>query len=125
MNGPGHNNQHNGNQNGQNGETPQNPNAFALDAPARLKRSALRKGVTFKVRVPGAGKVTATATAPKKVGSGSTTAKAAGTAKVKVKFTKKALRTLKRAKKVTVKVTYRPADGGPAQTTKTTVALAR
>ena len=113
------------NQNGQNVETPQDPNAFALEAPARVKRSALRKGVTLKVRVPGAGKLTATATARKRVGSGSTTAKAAGTAKVKVKFTKKALRTLHKAKRVTVKVTYRPAGGGPAQTTKTVVAIAR
>ena len=122
----GQDDQNQDNQNNQDGETPQNPNAFALEAPARIKASAaLRKGITLRVRVPGAGKVTATASARKRVGSGRASATQAGSAKVRVKFPKSAARNLRRAKRVTVTVTFSPADGGPVQKTKTTVALTR
>jgi Tol biopolymer transport system component len=126
-NGPGNDDGKNNDdgQQGDDGKTPADK-GFALEAPARVKvRTVLRKGLALRVQVPGAGKVTATASARKRVGSGRASADAASVAKVKVKFTKAAARTLKRSKKVTVKVTFKPADGGPAQTTKTTVRLTR
>ncbi len=60
--------------------------AFKLSAPAKLKASALRKGVNVNADAPAAGTVKLTLRRGKRtVASGNATAKAAGTLKVKLK----------------------------------------
>ena len=80
-----------------------------LTAPKSAKLKAARKGISFKVTLPGAGKLTAKAKLGKKsVGSASVTG-GPETGPVKLK-----LRLSSKAKAGTVKVTftYTPADGG-------------
>jgi WD40 repeat protein len=91
-------------------------------------RAALRKGVLIKVAVPGAGKVTAAGKAGRrKVASGRTTAGAAGTAKVRLKFTRKAARKLrrKRSLRLAVAVKFTPSAGGAPMGARGSIRLGR
>jgi hypothetical protein len=84
-----------------------------VKARAAKLRKALKKGLAVKVSVPGRGKVAATATrAGKKVAAGKRSV-TGGSATVKLKFTKRARRSLARAQRVklTLKVTFTPAQG--------------
>jgi hypothetical protein len=86
-------------------------------ADAKLGK-ALKKGFTVRVRVPGAGRLTATATrGGRKLASGSKTVRGHSAA-VKLRFTKKAKRALKRAQTVTVRLTvkFKPHSGSPKRT---------
>jgi hypothetical protein len=88
---------------------------------------ALKRGVTVKVAVPGSGKLSAKAKARgKKVAAAGARAVSAGTASVKLTFTAKGRKALKRARKatLTVAVKFTPA-GGAAQTTTAKVTLKR
>jgi hypothetical protein len=92
-----------------------------MSADAKL-RKALAKGITVRVRVPGSGRLKATATrAGRKVAAGSRSVRGGETA-VKLRFTKAARRSLKRARSVRlrIKVAFTPAGGA---TQRTTVAL--
>jgi WD40-like Beta Propeller Repeat len=91
-------------------------------------RAALKKGVTVTVNVPGAGRLAAGGkVGRKKVASGSATAKAAGATKVRLRFTRKAVRRLARRRSVrlAVKVAYRPAGGGNTLTASASLRLKR
>jgi hypothetical protein len=98
-----------------------------LSLPKRAgMRAALRSGVAVKVAVPGAGNVTASArSGRKKVAAGKTASKAAGTVKVRVRFSRAAVRSLRRKRNVrlALKVSYRSADGGTALTEGGTLRL--
>jgi hypothetical protein len=61
-----------------------------------------------------------------RVGAGRATAGPSGTAKVKIRFTRKAKRSLARRRSVrlTLRVGFRP-EAGPAQTRRTVVRLSR
>jgi hypothetical protein len=99
---------------------------LALKLPKRVSASKLRKGLVVRVTTPGAGSLSATAAVRRKrVGSGRGKATASGTARVRVRFKKKALRPLRRAKRLSLKVAFRPAGGGAAQTAKASVRLGR
>jgi hypothetical protein len=90
-------------------------------AGANLRR-ALSKGLVVRVRIPGAGRLSATATkGGRKVASGSKSVHGSSAA-LKLRFTKAARRSLEHARsaKLRVKVAFRPA-GGAVQ--RTTVAL--
>lgn len=94
-------------------------------ADAKL-RKALKKGFTVRVRVPGAGRLSAVAEkGARKVASGSKSVKG-GNAAVKLRFTKAAERSLQRAAKVKVriKVAFKPA-GGPVRRTSVSLTLKR
>jgi hypothetical protein len=93
---------------------------------ARL-HTALAKGLRLRVTAPGAGKINATATAKgKRVASGSRSVSRAGASSVTLKFTRKAKRSLRRAKRVQLMVTVRFAPKGGGATKKTVkVTLAR
>jgi hypothetical protein len=87
-------------------------------ADARLKK-ALGKGFTVRVRTPGAGRLSATATrGGRKVASGSKSVSGRSGA-VKLRFTKAARRSLKHARsvKLRVKVAFKPAGGAIQRTT--------
>jgi WD40-like Beta Propeller Repeat len=87
-------------------------------ADARLKK-ALAKGLTVRVRVPGAGRLSATATrSGRKVASGSKSVRGSSAA-VKLRFTKAARRSLAhvRSAKLRIKVTFKPAGGAVQRTT--------
>jgi len=62
-----------------------------------------------------------------KVASGKATAKGAGKANAKLKFTKTAIKRLKKAKSLKLKLvgTFKPAAGGAAQKVSATVTLKR
>jgi mannose-6-phosphate isomerase-like protein (cupin superfamily) len=86
---------------------------------------ALRRGLVLTVRSGGPGKARATALARgARVGAGRAAVGASGTAKVKVRFTRRAKRSLARRRSVrlTLKVGFRP-EAGPAQTRRTVVRL--
>jgi hypothetical protein len=86
---------------------------------ARLA-AALRSGLTLTVTTPKAGKLSAVARDAKgKVASGTATAKANTSVKVKLAFTKAAKSRLKRAKKVALTLTV--SGGGLSKATKITV----
>ena len=97
--------------------------------PAKVTTKALGKGLSIKVNVPEAGKVTLTATVaakamgrkgkPVRIGTGSATAKGAGTVTVKLKLNSAARKRLKKLKGA--KVTLRFAQNG--RTTTKTVKL--
>ena len=117
-----------GRQGGKGGDGPR-PGAGALSATvAKVKLGrALKRGVTVKVAVPGSGKLSAKAKAHgKKVAAAGARAVQAGTASVKLTFTAKGRKALKRARKATLKVAvkFTPA-GGAAQTTTAKVTLKR
>jgi WD40 repeat protein len=100
--------------------------AIAVKPRAAKLRKALKQGLAVKVAVPGKGRLAATATrAGKKVAAG-TRSVAGGTATVKLQFTKKARKSLKRVKRarLTVKVKFTPATGA-AQVVTTAVTLKR
>ena len=81
-------------------------------ADAKLAK-ALRKGLAVRVRVPGAGRLSATAMkGARKVASGSKAVER-GDAAVKLRFTKTAKRALKKAAsvKLRIKVSFKPAGG--------------
>jgi len=95
-------------------------------AHTRLTR-ALRRGLVLRVQAAGSGRASATATAKRKrVGAGAARTTTAGTAKVKVRFTRRAKRSLgrRRAVRLTLKVRFRP-DRGPAQSDRISLRLVR
>lgn len=90
--------------------------------------AALRKGVVLTVSPGAAGKASAAARSGKaKVGSGKARVGKKGSAKLRVKFTKRAKRALKRKKAVRLKVavTFKPAAGGSATKGSATIRLKR
>ncbi len=94
-------------------------------ADAKLS-TALKKGFTVRVRVPGAGRLSATATRNgRRVASGSTTVHGHNAA-VKLRFSKQAKRSLKRAQSVTVRLTvkFKP-HGGKAKRASVSLTLNR
>ncbi len=110
--------------------TPARPLAApAATLPAKVTTKALGKGLSVKVKVPEAGKVTLTATVPAKamgrrgkpvkIGTGSATARGAGTVTIKLKLNSAARKRLKKLKGA--KVTLRFAQNG--RTTTKTVRL--
>ncbi len=97
----------------------------AKAAKAKLAK-ALAKGLRVRVTVPSAGRVSAAATrSGRKVAAGSKSVKA-GTATLKLRFTKAARRSLKRSRsvKLRVKVAFTP-TGGTARRTTMAVTLKR
>jgi WD40 repeat protein len=87
-------------------------------ADAKLRR-ALAKGLTMRVRTPGAGRLSATATRRgRKVASGAKSVHGTDAA-VKLRFTKAARRSLKHARsvKLRINVAFRPAGGAVQRTT--------
>jgi opacity protein-like surface antigen len=99
---------------------------LALRAPKKVSvRKALRRGVALRLTAPGAGSLSATASAGRRrVGSGRAKARRAGAVTVRLRFPRKSARALRKAKRLSVKVAFRPAGGGKAQTAKATVRLA-
>jgi hypothetical protein len=98
--------------------------ALGLRAAKTKLRAALSRGLALRVSAPSAGTVRATATkGGKRVASGSRAVKA-GTASVKLEFTRQARRSLKRAGRVklSLRVTFTPSKGA-AKTATTTVTL--
>src|SRR5918997_7144455 len=91
-------------------------NEIVVGLPKSVKLgTAAKKGISLKVTVPGAGKVTVAAKLGRtKLGSGSTTTPGASKATVTVRLSKKAAAKLRKAKKPTLSltVTYVPVDGG-------------
>jgi hypothetical protein len=99
---------------------------LALQLPKRVTVKALRRGFTVRVATPAAGTLSAkAAVGRKRVGSGRASAAAAGRAQVRIRFAKRSARVLKRAKRLSVTVAFRPAAGGAAQTAKATVRVGR
>jgi hypothetical protein len=112
-------------------------------APRRVKLSSALKGLTVPFQAPAAGTLSLTAqldaktakklklikkgTKPVKVASGKAAPKAAGKASTKLKFTKTAVKRLKKAKTLKLRLvgTFTPAGGGPAQKVSATVTLKR
>jgi len=97
----------------------------AKAAKAKLAK-ALAKGLSVRVTVPSAGRVSAAATrSGRKVAAGAKSVKA-GSATVKLRFTGAARRSLKRSRsvKLRVKVAFKPA-GGAMQRTTVAVTLKR
>jgi Ca2+-binding RTX toxin-like protein len=94
---------------------------------AKIKlKKALSAGLPVKVTAPGRGKLTVTAKRGSKVvAKGSRSASRAGSVTVKAKFTKAARKSLKRARKVALKVTvtFAPSGGGAKQTARTSYTL--
>ena len=89
-------------------------------------RKALAKGINLRVQVSGAGRVSAKATkAGRKVASGAKRV-SGGNATVKLRFTKAAKRSLKRAQsvKVRIKVAFKP-TGGATQRQTVSLTLTR
>jgi hypothetical protein len=87
-------------------------------ADARLRR-ALKKGFVVRVRVPGAGRLSAVAKkGSRKLASGAKRVKG-GNAAIRLRFTKAAKRSLEPAAKVRVriKVAFKPAGGAMQRTT--------
>jgi hypothetical protein len=92
---------------------------------ARLRR-ALRRGLKVQVRVPSAGKLSGSARRGRKaVASGRGRAKAAGTAKLTLRFGKKAKRTLARSRRarLTVKVGFVANGAKKAEYASTAISL--
>jgi hypothetical protein len=84
------------------------------------QKTLASKGISIKVHFTAAGTITVTVAGPGTSGKGSATAKKAGNATVKVKFSKVG----KAGSKVTVIVTFKPASKkGKSATSKTTVTL--
>jgi hypothetical protein len=101
---------------------------LAIKADRTKLRTALAKGLRLQITAPGPGRLRATATAKhKRVASGSRSAAAAGKTRITLKFTKRAKRTLRRAKRAQLKVTVRftRRGGAATATTATKVTLTR
>lgn len=102
--------------------------ALAISARATSIRTALRKGLVVRVKTGAPGRVSATALLGKaKLGKGATSAGAAGTAKVKLRFSRAGARKLRgrRGAKLTLKVAFRPAGGGAVVSSTAKVRLTR
>jgi Ca2+-binding RTX toxin-like protein len=96
------------------------PGAIVVVASRIGLAKALKKGLTVKVAVPGAGALKATAKrSGKRVASGKATASRAGTKALKLKFTTAARRALrhKSSAKLTVAVTFAPGGGAALKRT--------
>ncbi len=107
---------------------PVRPRQVAVTVRAARLRAALRRGLTLTVQAPRAGSVTATGMAgARKVASGRATARKAGPATVRLRFTKAGARSLrrKRAVQLTVRVAFSPRGGGASQAGQAVVRLAR
>jgi hypothetical protein len=100
--------------------------ALTVKPRAAKLRKALRKGLVVKVAVPGKGRIAATATRAGKKVAAARRSVDAGTATLKLKFTKKARKSLRSAKRasLTVKVKFTPATGA-AQVVIAAVTLKR
>jgi hypothetical protein len=108
--------------------TPSGDQSLTLSAGSAKLRAALLRGVTVKVATDGAGRIAAAGKiGARKVASGTKTVGAAGTHSVKVKFTAAARKALKRKRsaRVSVAVTFTPADGSAAKGGSAVVRLKR
>lgn len=104
------------------------PAAAAIKVIAGKLNAVLAKGLVVRVAVPRAGKVTAKATTSgRTVAKGQATAKKAGRATVRLRFTKGAKKMLKRERAITLKVaaTFTPRKGKGAQRHTARVTLRR
>ena len=92
-----------------------------LGLPKRLKLAkALRKGITLTVNAGAAGNARATAKLKRsKVGSGVATVGASGKAKVRIRFSRKAARSLRKRRSVrlAIAVGFKPVAGAPVKRT--------
>ena len=111
--------------------------------PRKVKLATALKGLTVPFTAPGAGTLSLTATLdaktakklklikkgtkPVKVASGKAAPAAAGNSSAKLKFTKTAVKRLKKAKSLKLKLTgtFTPAGGGAAQKVSATLSLKR
>jgi hypothetical protein len=111
--------------------------------PRGVKLATALKGLTVPFQAPGAGTLSLMAqldaktakklklikkgTKPVKVATGKATPKAAGNWSAKLKFTKAAIKRLKKAKSLKLKLvgTFKPAAGGSVQSVSATVTLKR
>jgi hypothetical protein len=106
-----------------------------LSVPKRMKlAAALRKGITVKVDAGAAGRASATAkrkrstgARARKLGSGAAKVGTSGKTKVRIRFTRKAARSLRKRKSVrlTVAVGFKPAAGGAAVKRSASLTLKR
>ncbi|HEX5620558.1 MAG TPA: hypothetical protein VFX51_19215, partial [Solirubrobacteraceae bacterium] len=89
-------------------------------------RKALSKGIALRVRVPGAGRLSAKAAKGGRMVASGSKRVSGGTATVKLRFTKAAKRSLKRARRVKlrIKVAFTP-TGGTTQRTAVSLTLTR
>jgi hypothetical protein len=133
----------NGNNGGDNGNPGSQGGARATLTPRKLKLAAALKGMTVPFTSTGAGTLTLKAqldaktakklklikkgTKPVSVASGKASPKAAGGSSVKLKFTSAAVKRLKKAKSLKLKLvgTFTPAGGGAAQPVTATVTVTR
>jgi WD40-like Beta Propeller Repeat len=103
--------------------------ALALRAPKRLKlRAALRKGIVLRVSPGQAGKAAGSAKAARaKVAKGAARVGAKGSGKLRLRFTAKARRSLRRKRSVrlAVSVRFTPKGGGAARTGTAKLTLKR
>ena len=75
--------------------------------------TAAKKGITLKVTVPGAGRLTGSVKLGKsKLGSGRTTTPGAGPATLTIRLSKKAAARLRKAKTLSVALSYEPVESG-------------
>jgi hypothetical protein len=97
------------NDGGSGGDTPGNPTSPASKLAIRVSKASLRRGFKVTVTAPGAGTVRATAVKGRtKVASGSRRAKRAGKTTVRLRFSRKGVRTVRRAGRLrlTLKVSF-------------------
>jgi Ca2+-binding RTX toxin-like protein len=116
-----------GNGRGDDGKHGGGSGGLAVRATGTKLRAALAKGLRLRVTAPGPGKLRATAIAKRKqVAAGSRSAKSAGKTTVTLKFTARAKRSLRRAKRAKLKIAVRftPRNGAATATT-TKVTLTR
>ena len=97
-------------------EQPGDKSKLTVKLPKRMKLAvALHKGISVTVKAGGPGKASATAKLKRsKLGSGSTKVRASGRAKVRIRFSRKAARTLRkhRSVRLAIVVGFKPAAGG-------------
>jgi hypothetical protein len=97
-------------------DQPKGGRKLRLRLPNRMKlAAALRKGITVKVDAGAAGRASATAKRKRsKLGSGAAKVGASGKAKVRIRFTRKAARSLRKRTSVrlAIAVGFKPAAGG-------------
>jgi hypothetical protein len=85
--------------------SPEPQQGLAVTVRGGKLRTALRRGLTITVQAPRAGRVTATGTVgARKVASGGAAAGKAGPAKVRLRFTKAAKRSLRRKRSVQLRI---------------------
>ncbi len=103
--------------------------AIALTLPRRIDlRAALRKGITVTVNTGAAGRTSATAMLKRsKLGSGAATVGASGKAKLRIRFARKATRSLRKRTSVrlTITVAFKPAAGGASVRQSASLTLKR